>query len=96
MTIQLSEATEAAIAQKHDDAAAGITGLAGAVPQTVDGGYATADLMAILAAVVGTADDLALVNEVAADQVRAVGQGLGDTDDEVGDAFRSMEVVIPR
>lgn len=93
MTINLSEGAENQIAQRHDDAASRITGLANGVPTTVDGGYGTADLLAIVAAVVGTADDIALINEVAAGQVRAVGQGLGDTDDEVADAFQTMNVV---
>ncbi len=38
----------------------------------------------------GTADDLALVNEVAAEQVRQVGEALGSTDEAVAGAFGSM------
>lgn len=94
MTIQLSEETEAQLATLHDDAAKGITGLASSVPTSVDGGQGTADVLAIIAAVVATADDIALVNEVAAAQVRAVGQELGTTDDQVFAAFDAMEVIV--
>ncbi len=94
MTIQLSEETEEQLAELHEDAAAGITGLAGSVPTAVDGGHGTADVLAIIAAVVATADDIALVNEAAAAQVRAVGQELGTTDDQVASGFDAMEVTV--
>ncbi|GAB2758249.1 hypothetical protein GCM10027020_08330 [Nocardioides salsibiostraticola] len=94
MTIQLSEATERELAKLHEDAAKGITGLATGVPTTVDGGHGTADVLAIIAAVVATADDIALINEAAAAQVRAVGQELGSTDDQVASGFDAMEVTV--
>ncbi|WP_248581892.1 hypothetical protein [Nocardioides sp. InS609-2] len=94
MSIQLTEATESQIAEKHRDAASAITDLASGIPTTIDGGYGTADLMAILGAVIDTADDIAMVNEVAAEQVTAVGQGLGDTDDEVAENFSKIKVVV--
>ncbi|WP_104108265.1 hypothetical protein [Nocardioides sp. 616] len=94
MTIRLSEETEAQLARLHDEAAKGITGLAGGVPTSVDAGEGTSDVLAIIAAVVGTADDIALVNEAAAAQVRAVGEGLGSTDGAVASGFDSMEVVV--
>lgn len=94
MTIQLSEATEAELAAFHDGAATGITNLAGTVPSSVDGGEGTADVLSIIAAVVSTADDIALVNEAAAAQVRAVGQDLGSTDGQVATGFDAMEVVV--
>ncbi len=90
MTIQLSEETEAQLAQLHDDAATGITGLASSMPTSVKGGYGTADVLAIIAAVVATADDLALINEVAAAQVRAVGQEFGATDGDVSSGFDAL------
>lgn len=94
MTIQLSEDTEEQLATLHENAARGITGLARSVPTSVDGGYGTADVLAIIAAVVATADDIALVNEAAAGQVRAVGQALGSTDDQVASGFDAMEVTV--
>ncbi len=94
MTIQLSEDTEEQLATLHENAARGITGLASSVPTTVDGGYGTADVLAIIAAVVATADDIALVNEAAAGQVRSVGQALGSTDDQVASGFDAMEVIV--
>lgn len=87
--IRLDASTEAAIAESHDGAAARITALAGSIP-SVEGGYATPALVEILAAVLGTADDLALVNEVAAEQVRQVGEALGGTDEAVAGAFGTM------
>ncbi len=92
MTIQLSEATEARLAGLHEDSAKGVTDLAKSVPTTVDGGYGTADVLAIIATVVSTADDIALINEVAAAQVRAAGQELGSTDQQAASDFQTKEV----
>lgn len=92
MTIQLSEETEAAIALRHTEAAQAITGLASGVPGSVDGGYGAPHLMEILSVVVATADDIALINEVAAAQVTEVGASFGGTDDAVADGFRRMKV----
>ena len=87
--LELNPADAEAIAACHETAASRITGQAGSVP-TVDGGYATADLNAILAKVLGTADDLALVNETAAAQVREVATTFTGTDASVAAAFGYM------
>lgn len=84
--LELNPADAEAIAACHDSASGRITSQAGSVP-TVDGGYGTADLNLILAKVLGTADDLALVNEAAAEQVRQVSNMLTSTDAEVAAAF---------
>lgn len=93
MSIRLDTATAQSIVAAHRAAATAITGLDG-VPTTVDGGYATADLLAIIAAVVATADDLALVNEAAAAQVEAVTEGLGQTDEDIAENFRDVGEVV--
>lgn len=92
--LKLDQATEDAIASKHDSAASSITGLAAAVPTSVDGGYGSAAILEIVASVVSTADDIAVLNEVTAGQVRAVGQDFGRTDDAVHDNFRKLNVLV--
>lgn len=87
--LTLNPADAEAIAACHDSASARITSQAGSVP-TVDGGDGTADLNLIFAKVLGTADDLALVNEAAAEQVRQVSSLLTSTDAEVAAAFGHM------
>lgn len=94
MTIRLDAATRDAIVAAHESAATSITDLADGVPTTVDGGYATGDLLAIIAAVVATADDIALVNETAAAQVAAVATGLDQTDEDVAANFRDLGDVV--
>lgn len=92
--LRLDQATEDAIAGKHDSAGTSITGLADGVPASVDGGYGSAAILEIIAAVVSTADDIAILNEVTAGQVRAVGQDFGTTDDAVHDNFRKLNVTV--
>jgi hypothetical protein len=92
--LRLDQGTEDSIAAKHDSAASSITGLVDSVPTSVDGGYGTAAILEILSVVVATADDIAVLNEVAAGQVRAVGQDFGTTDDAVHDNFRKLDVTV--
>jgi hypothetical protein len=91
----LDPATREAIVTAHRRAGTSITSLADSVPTTVDAGYATPDVLAIIAAVVATADDIALVNEAAAAQVEAVAEGLGQTDADVAANFRGLAAVVP-
>lgn len=92
--LRLDQATEDSIATKHDSAATAITDLAKGVPTSVDGGYGSAAILEIVAAVVSTADDIAILNEVTASQVRAVGADFGTTDDAVHDNFRKLSVTV--
>jgi hypothetical protein len=92
--LRLDQGTEDFIAAKHDSAASSITALVDSVPTSVDGGYGTAAILEILSVVVATADDIAVLNEVAAGQVRAVGQDFGTTDDAVHDNFRKLDVTV--
>jgi hypothetical protein len=88
--IVVGEGTVAAIAGAHEKAAERITGVAGAAPD-VDGGMADVELLTILALVLGTADDLAVINQAAAESVRALGANLLGTDAEVASAFQAAD-----
>lgn len=87
--LALDAATASSIAGCHDTAAGRITGLASSVP-SVDGGYGTADLNAILAKILRTADQLAQINEAAASQIRKVADHFDGTDAEVATGFGNM------
>lgn len=84
--LELNLADAEAISACHDTAAVRVTSKADSVP-TVDGGYAAGDLNLILAKVLATADDLALINEAAAEQVRQVSTLMTGTDADVAAAF---------
>jgi hypothetical protein len=87
--LELSSTAASVIAGSHDKAAGRISGLSGSVPH-LNAGYGGQALSAILEKVLGTADTLAMINEVAADQVRAVGDHLDSTDAEVAGTFSAM------
>lgn len=94
MTLRLGPETREAIVTAHERAGTAITSLADSVPTTVDAGYATPDILAIIAAVVDTADGIALINETAAAQVQAVAEGLGQTDADIAANFRDLGAVV--
>lgn len=84
MTVALAAGAADHIAGRHEGAAAGLDALAASLPTAVDGGWATAHLLEIVAAVAATAGDLALINTLLRDQVLAAGADLEATDSEVG------------
>lgn len=90
MTLRLTADTAASVARHHDQAARSIDASAARAPGAVDGGIGTGYLMDILAAVSGTASDLAALNGGIAAQVRDAADDLGLTEDQVGTEFTRM------
>jgi hypothetical protein len=91
MTIRLEEGAGERIAGKHDSASTTIHGSAKRGPEGVDGGVGTPHLLDILAAVAGTADDLALIHGVLGEQVRSAAGSIARTDAEVAASFARLD-----
>lgn len=90
MTLRLTGDTAASIARHHDRAASAIDAAAQGAPRGVDGGIGTGYLLDILAAVAGTAGDVAALNAGIAAQVRDAAADLGATEGQVGAEFARM------
>ena len=95
MTLRLDAGTAETVAGKHEAAAEAIDEAAPSAPASVDGGYGTAYLNEIIAAVSETAGEVAVVNAGVALLVRDVVDSLGLTDDEVGAQFDEMKALVP-
>jgi len=93
--VRLSHATRTFLVQKHTTAAEDITGLAGKVPTSVEGGLGSPELLEILAAVVGTADDLAKIDEGVAALVDGVGNEFQATDEELAARLDKLADKVP-
>lgn len=91
MSIRLGPDAAEQIARKHDEASSAVQESAGSLPAAPEGGLGGAALAAIMAAVSGTANDLAVLNDVVAAQLRDVGRNYARTEDEVAQMFSRMD-----
>lgn len=82
------------IAAGHDSACSAIDDCADRAASSPDGGEATPYLLEILAAVTGTAGELALLNQAVAQQVREAAASYGSAEDVVGERFATIDEVL--